>query len=73
MELISFENLTPEERAMAKNKEAASRAKTVYENAAKTEAREEIARGLIQKGFDNQFIAELTHLTIAQIEALRLQ
>jgi hypothetical protein len=69
MELISFENLTPEERAKAKNKEAA---KIVL---AKTErqAKLEIAKKAIKKGSDNEFIADITGLTVEQVEALRTE
>jgi predicted transposase/invertase (TIGR01784 family) len=67
MELISFENLTPEERAKAKNKEAA---KIVL---AKTEqqAKLEIAKNLLKSSLSNEEIANYTGLTIKQIEQLR--
>ncbi len=67
IELISFENLTPEERTQAKNKEA------TRVTIAKIENRKvfEIAKKAIKKGFDNQTIVDLTDLTIEQIEQLR--
>jgi hypothetical protein len=67
MELISFENLTPEERAKAKNKEAA---KIVL---AKTEqqAKLKIAKNLLKSSLSNEEIANYTGLTIKQIEQLR--
>jgi len=70
MELISFENLTPEERTKAKNKEAAKIVLTKEKVAGKQEEKIEIAKKAIQKGFDNETIAELTDLTVEQIEAL---
>ncbi len=67
VELISFENLTSEERAIAKNKEATK------VTIAKIENRKvfEIALKLIQLGSDNQFIADATELSFEQIEKLR--
>jgi hypothetical protein len=59
--------LTPEERAKAKNKEAA---KIVL---AKTEqqAKLEIAKNLLKSSLSNEEIANYTGLTIKQIEQLR--
>lgn len=67
IELISFENLTPEERTQAKNKEAAR------VTVAKIEYRRnfEIAKNFIALGLDNATIAKGTDLTIEQIEQLR--
>ena len=67
MELISFENLTPEERTQAKNKEAAR------VTVAKIENRKafEIAKKFIELGLDNTTIAKGTDLTVEQIEQLR--
>jgi hypothetical protein len=67
MELISFDNLTPEERKNAKNKEAAK------VTVAKIENRKafEIAKNAIKKGSDNEFIADITGLTVEQVEQLR--
>ncbi len=74
-ELINFENLTPEERTLAKNKEAAkivlSKEREAGIEEGKIEEKIEIAIKAIQKGFDNEIIKELTSLSIEQIEALR--
>jgi hypothetical protein len=69
VELISFDNLSPEERTKAKNKEAAR------VTVAKIENRKafEIAKNAIVEGFDNRIISRLTGLTIEQIEALRTE
>jgi hypothetical protein len=67
MELISFDNLSPEERTNAKNKEAARVTIAKIEN----RRNYEIAKKAIVKGFDNETVADLTDLTVEQIEALR--
>lgn len=67
VELISFENLTPEERAKAKNKEAA-RIVLIKERLAE---KLEIAKKLIKRNLTNEEIAEDTNLTVEQIEQLR--
>jgi hypothetical protein len=67
MELISFENLTPEERTLAKNKEAARITVAKIENRRNVE----IALKMIALGTDNEFIAQVTELTIEQVEQLR--
>ncbi len=71
IELISFENLTPEERRKAKDTEAAKIVLAKTEKQAKQEATIEIAKKLIDKGMDNEFIADTTGLTPAQIDKLR--
>lgn len=73
MELISFENLTPEERAQAKNKEAAKIVLTKERAAGKQEEKIEIAKNLIAINLDNATIAKATGLTIAQVEQLRTE
>ncbi len=67
IELISFENLTPEERTLAKNREAAR------VTVAKIENRKafEIARNLISLGSDDLFIEKATGLAPEQIRQLR--
>jgi hypothetical protein len=74
-ELINFDNLSPEERANAKNKEAAKIVLAKTEQYAraegKIEGKIEVATNAIKKGFDNQTIAALTNLDIEQIEQLR--
>ena len=67
MELISFENLTPEERAKAKNKEAAK----IVLTKERTTEKIEIAKKLIKRNLTNTEIAEDTELTVDQIEQLR--
>ncbi len=71
VELISFENLTPEERTQAKNKEAARIVLAKTEEYAKQERSIEIARNAILEGFDNQMISKLTGLSLEEIGKLR--
>jgi hypothetical protein len=71
VELISFENLTPEERTKAKNKEASRIVLTMERAAGKQEEKMEVAKNAIVEGFDNLIIAKLTGLSIEQIEELR--
>jgi len=71
VELISFDNLTPAERTRAKNKEAARIVLTKEREAGKEEGKFEVARKAIKRRFDNETIADLTGLTIEQIEQLR--
>ena len=71
IELISFENLTPEERTQAKNKEAAKIVLTKERMAGKEEKAVEIAETAILEGLDNTMISKLTGLTLEQIEQLR--
>jgi hypothetical protein len=67
IELISFDNLTPEERKNAKNKEAAKVTISKIEN----RKAYEVAKNLISLGSNNEFIAKATELTVEQIETLR--
>ena len=67
VELIRFENLSPEERANAKNKEAAKIVLTKERMAEKIE----IAKNLISLGSNNEFISKATNLSIEKIENLR--
>jgi hypothetical protein len=69
IELISFENFTPEERTKAKNKEAAMITIAKIENLTRTE----IAKNAIIEGLNNTFIAKITGLNIEEIEKLRLE
>jgi hypothetical protein len=71
MELISFENLTPEERTNAKNKEAAKIVLVKTEQYAKQERNIEIAKTAILEGLNNAIISKLTGLTVEQVEILR--
>jgi hypothetical protein len=67
IELISFENLTPEERTQAKNKEAGKITIAKVENAKTLD----IAKNAIKKGYENEVIADITGLSIEEIEKLR--
>jgi predicted transposase/invertase (TIGR01784 family) len=71
VELITFDNLTEEERAKAKNKEAARITLAKTEQYAKKENTLEIAKNFIAIGLDNATIAKGTGLSIEQIEQLR--
>lgn len=66
-ELISFENLSPEERTQAKNKEAAKVTIAKIENRRNIE----IAINAIKAGMTDALIAEITELPMEQIQALR--
>ena len=81
-ELIDYEQLTPEEVRESKNRSAAESAKRAYEEAeenakrvaveaAQLQKQIEMAKNGILKGYNNQIIADLTGLTIEQIEQLR--
>jgi predicted transposase YdaD len=74
VELISFENLTPEERATSKNKEAAKITKIKNENAIKIateiETKIEIAKNLKNLGISVGNIANATGLSENEIEVL---
>ena len=66
-ELISFENLTPEERALSKNKEAAKIVIAKIENAKVLE----IAKKLLKLGATTEMISESTDLGLEVIERLK--
>ncbi len=72
VELISFENLTPEEREISKNKEAAKVTLAKTEFYAKQEEKNDIALRLIEEGSSNEFIARITGLTVERIQELRM-
>ena len=67
VELISFDNLTHEERTKAKNKEAARITVAIIEHRRNIE----IAKSLLQTPLLNEDIAKHTGLTVEQIEKLR--
>ena len=71
IELISYENLTPEERTQSKNKEAARITLVKEGEYARREEKSEIAKNLISLGVDATIIAKATGLTIQQIEDLK--
>lgn len=70
-EIIDFDQLTPEEMRETKNSNAAESAKEIYEQEAQKRKQIEIAKNTIKKGLDNKFIAEITGLTIDQVQELR--
>jgi hypothetical protein len=67
VDLISFENLTPEERTKSKNKEASMVVIAKIGNARAIEN----AKNGIAKGYSNQIIADITELSEEVINALR--
>jgi hypothetical protein len=71
MELISFENLTPEERTNAKNKEAAKIVLTKERKAGKEEKAVEMAKTMLENNEPNEKIILYTGLAVEQIEQLR--
>jgi predicted transposase/invertase (TIGR01784 family) len=77
VELISFENLTPNERMHAKNKEGAKIVIATTEKYAKEEGKQErnieIAKTMLVDNETNEKIAKYTGLTVEQIEALRVE
>jgi hypothetical protein len=72
MELIEFDNLTPEERMHAKNKEAGRI--TIAKNEAITRAatQTDIAKNLIALDADDEFISKATNLSLERIRELRI-
>jgi predicted transposase/invertase (TIGR01784 family) len=71
IELISFENLTPEERREAKDNEAKRVTLVRLEHKAKQDNTVEIAKNLVSLGIDDEVIAKATGLTPSQIDKLR--
>ena len=67
VELISFENLTPEERTKAKDKEAS---KVTIAKLRRLE-KYDIAENCIKEGMDNQLISRITELAINDIQEIR--
>lgn len=66
-DLISFENLTPAERALSKNKEAGKITIAKIENARSTE----IAKRLLAMGLPVQVVADSTELSIDVVSKLK--
>jgi hypothetical protein len=73
MELISFENLTPEERTKAKNKEAAKIVLTKEKAAGKQEKAIEMAKIMLENNEPNERITQYTGLSVEQIHELRAE
>jgi hypothetical protein len=71
IELISFENMSPEERARSKNKQAARTVLAKEKQAGKEERSIEIAKKLIEIGLDNATISKGTNLSVEEVEELR--
>jgi predicted transposase/invertase (TIGR01784 family) len=71
VELISFENLNSTERANAKEKEAGRITIAKTEQYARNERSIEIAKNSILANLSNETIAQITGLTLEQIEELR--
>ncbi len=67
-EIVSYENITPEEWEEAKIE--ASKRKVIKLSIEEREI--EIAKNAILKGADNQFIADITGLTVGQVEKIRV-
>lgn len=67
IELISFENLTREERIAAKNKEATKVTIAKY----RTLERYDIAEKCIEKGFSDELIVEVTGMALDEVQKLR--
>lgn len=67
IELISFENLSPEERALAKNKESGKITLAKLRRVEKIE----IVQNCILEGADNDFIVRITKLSLEEVERNR--
>jgi ribosomal protein L10 len=67
IEIIDYENLSPEELTETKNRNAAESIKKFQEEQIKLE----IAKNAIVKNADDQFVAEITRLTIEEVRKLR--
>lgn len=69
VDLISFENLTPEERTKSKNKEASMVVIAKIGNARAIE----IAKNGIIKGYNNKVISDMTELSYEEIDDIRAE
>ncbi len=72
-ELIDYEHLTPEEMRETKNRNAAESAKILYKLEVEYNSKIEIAKKMILAGSKEDFIAQMTDLTLEQIETLRAE
>lgn len=70
-EKLRYESLTEEEKKMYDRFQENRRIENSVSYTAKQEEKIDMAKKAIKKGFDNQTIADLTDLTIEQIEQLR--
>lgn len=69
-DLISFENLTPEERTASKNKEAAKETIAVIERYKALEVATNIAVNMLKLGLSVEMVATSTELSIKQVTEL---
>lgn len=67
IELISFDNLTPEERAQAKNQEAKKITLAKLRKADKIE----IAQNCINEGMEDELIVRITQLRLSEVQNIR--
>ena len=70
-EIVSFENISPDEWEEAKIEAAKRKVVELEREMGKDERSIEIVKNLIQLGSDNHFIIKATGLTLQQIEVLR--
>lgn len=70
-EIVSYENINPEEWEEAKIEASKRKVISLEREAGNEEKAIEIAKKAILEGFDSQIIAILTDLTVEQIEELR--
>jgi PD-(D/E)XK nuclease family transposase len=73
IQLISFENMSPEERTRAKNRESARIARASYEDKARKDEKLEIAKNAITEGLTDSLIVKLTGLNLEDVQLLRKQ
>ena len=69
--LIEFKKLTPYQLTEAKNKEQNLIVRSIYHEEGKVDQANDTAIVAIKKGFDNNLVAELTGLTVEQIQKIR--
>ncbi len=72
-DLIDYTHLNPEEMRESKNRHAAESAKHAYKSYYEYQSKVEIAQNSIIAGLDNELIAQITGLTLEQIQDLREQ
>jgi predicted transposase/invertase (TIGR01784 family) len=70
-EKLRYENLTDEDKKMYNRFQENRRIENSVSYTAKQEKAVEMAKRAIKRGFDNETIADLTELTVEQIEQLR--
>ncbi len=70
-ELIDYEHLSPEEMRESKNRNAAESAKDAYKAYYDYQNKIENAKNGILKGYDDRIIADITGLSLEEVEELR--